>query len=97
MQFFSNPLPVALFLLVLILHFASAAFSCTVERIIKYANIFLHIVLFFVLMLCKIPLQEAALLYLLSLLFYLLAYLFWERVHCMKKKNEEKKGGKEIL
>ena len=95
MQIFLNPLALALFLLLLALHPLSGILPTRLEKTAKYTNICLHIVLLFVLMLKKIPLNEVALLYLISLLFYLLSYLFRERVHRLKR-NAERKGGKEI-
>ena len=95
MQIFLNPLVLALFLLLLVLHPLSGILPARLEKTVKYTNVCLHIVLFFVLMLKKIPLDEVALLYLVSLLFYLISYLLWERVHRLKG-NAERKGGKEI-
>jgi positive regulator of sigma E activity len=43
-------------------------------------------------MLCRIPLDEAVLLYLLSLLLYLLSALLW---HKLKKKDMREAAGKE--
>lgn len=84
MQIFSHLFPLAFFLLLLVLHFASEALSKNARKITKYVNIFLHICLFFVLMLYQIPLEEVALLYLVSLLFYLLANLFFVRMACAR-------------
>ena len=93
MQIFLNPLPLIFFCALIALHFVSGAFSTLIEKIIKYANVALHIILFFVLMLYLIPLEEVALLYLFSLLFYLLAYLFWNVLCAPKKADDAQKGG----
>ena len=98
MQIFSNLLPLFSFFALLILHFAAAVLSSLARKTAKYVNIALHALLFFVCMLCKIPLEEVALLYLVSLLFYLLAELFFARRR-RKKENEEKmsEGGKNVV
>ena len=98
MQIFSNLLPLFSFFSLLILHFAAAVLSSSARKTAKYVNIALHILFFFVCMLCKIPLEEVALLYLVSLLCYLLAELFFAR-RCRKKENEEKMcgGGKNVV
>ena len=92
MQIFSHPWLIAFFSFLLLAHFLSALFASYIERIIKYANIALHIILYFFLMLAKIPLQEAALLYLVSLLFYLCAFLLFES---LRKKRACESGNKE--
>ena len=94
MQIFSNFLPLAFFLLLLILHFVSEMLSEKTRKITKYVNIFLHICLFFILMLHKIPLEEVALLYLVSLLSYLCAALFFARA-VRARLGYAKKNGKE--
>lgn len=92
MQILSSFLPLAFFLLLLLLHFVSEALSEMARKITKYVNIFLHICLFFVFMLYKIPLEEVALLYLVSLLFYLLANLFFARIVCARTPHTEESG-----
>ena len=77
MQIFQSPLLLVLFCVLMTLHFVSGAFAPLIGKILRYANIVLHIAFFFVLMLCEIPLEEAALLYLISLFLYLAAQYFW--------------------
>lgn len=98
MQIFSNLLPLFSFFALLILHFAAAVLSSLARKIAKYVNIALHILFFFICMQFKIPLEEVALLYLVSLLCYLLAELFFAP-RCRKKENEEKmrEGGKNVV
>ncbi len=98
MQIFSNLLPLFSIFVLLGLHFAAAVLSSLAQKIIKYVNIALHILFFFICMQSEIPLEEVALLYLVSLLFYLLSQLFLAR-RCRKKENEEKMrgGGKYVV
>ncbi len=94
MQIFSHPLPLIFFCVLAALHFVSGALPPLIEKITRYVNIFLHIVFFFVLMLYKVEQEEVAFLYLLSLLFYLLAFLFWN-VLCVSERAEDKENGGE--
>ena len=80
MQIFLNPLAYISYLAVVELHFASPPLSPLWEKILKYANIALHVALYFVMMLCRIPLDEVVLLYLLSLLLYLLSALLFHKL-----------------
>jgi len=89
MQIFSQPLPLILYLVLVALHFVSPALPPLWEKIVKYANLALHVVLYFVMMLCRISLDEVVLLYLLSLLLYLLAVLLFQRF-CKTAQNESK-------
>lgn len=80
MQIFLNPLAYISYLAVVALHFAAPALPPLWEKILKYANIALHVAFYFVMMLCRIPLDEVVLLYLLSLLLYLLSALFFHKL-----------------
>ena len=91
MQIFLNPLAYIGYLSVVAMHFASPALPCRAEKILKYVNLALHVLLYFVMMLCRIPLEEVVLLYLLSLLLYLLSALLFH-----KMKREEESGEKSV-
>lgn len=78
MQIFFEALPLSVYIFLVALHFVSPALPRLGERILKYANLFFHVVLYALLMLYSIPLDEAVLLYLFSLLAYLLSFLLWQ-------------------
>lgn len=89
MQIFAHPLPLALFVLFAALHFIPPLFSKSLCKILRYVNIGLHIILYLVLMLCRIPLDEVVLLLLVSLLLYVLSSLLWEKIGRGKEKAGE--------
>ena len=96
MQIFSQPLPLILWIALSAMHFILPILPGVWQRITKYANIYLHIALYFVLIFCRIPLDEVVLLFLLSLLFYILSALLWQKCHgkgCVQA-TDEKDGGK---
>jgi hypothetical protein len=92
MQIFLNPLAYISYFFITALHFAAPMLPPLGEKILKYVNVALHVAFYFVMMLCRIPLNEAVLLYLLSLLLYLLSALLW---HKLKKKDMREAAGKE--
>ncbi len=96
MQIFSHPLPLVLSLLLAALHFAAPALSGRWEGLLKYINVVLHIALYFLLMLYRIPLEEVALVFLFSLLLYVLSSLLWQsiRLRCEKRAAAEEKEAK---
>ena len=88
MQILSNPLPLILFILFAALHFVPPLFASLFCKIIRYANICLHILLYFVFMLYRIPLDEVVLLFLVSLLLYVLSSSLFEKIGIRRKKNK---------
>lgn len=96
MQIFSEPLPLIFWIALAAMHFILPALPENWQRISKYTNICLHIVLYFVLIVCRIPLDEVVLLFLITLLFYILSVLLWQKCRgkgCMQA-MDEKDGGK---
>ena len=79
MQILSQPLPLILWILLAGLHFAVPLLPRRIGIVLRYTNICLHIGLYFVCMLCRIPQEEVVLLFLLSLLAYVLSALLWQR------------------
>lgn len=95
MQIFSEALPLFVYVALVALHFVSPVLPRLWESILKYANLFFHLVLYALLMLYSIPLDEAVLLYLFSLLLYLFSFLLWQWIR--KKQGsalQEKEDGK---
>lgn len=88
MQIFSHPLAYILYLIAVAVHFAAPAMPGFAEKILKYANLSLHVAMYFVMMLCRIPLEEVVLLYMLSLLLYVLSALLWQSL----RKSEREAG-----
>ena len=95
MQIFLNPLAYIGYLSVVAMHFASPALPCRAEKILKYVNLALHVLLYFVMMLCRIPLEEVVLLYLLSLLLYLLSALLFRKLKKADTHEKNEAAGKE--
>ncbi len=98
MQIFSQPLPLILWIALAAMHFILPILPGIWQRIAKYINIYLHIVLYFLLIFCRIPLDEVVLLFLLSFLFYLLSALLWQK--CRGKgraQATDEKDGEETL
>ncbi len=95
MQILSHPLPLILYLFFAALHFISPALPPLGEKILKYANLALHVMLYFVMMLYRIPLDEVVFLYLFSLLLYVLSALFWQRRRGAGKCSEERDAERE--
>ncbi len=93
MQIFSHPVPLILAILLMLLHFVAPALPALFEKIMKYANICLHIVLYFALILFKIPLDEVVLVYLVSLLLYILSALLWQRIDARSEQSAAKEEG----
>jgi hypothetical protein len=91
MQIFSQPLPLILYLVLAALHFVSFALPPLWEKIVKYINLALHVILYFLMMLCRIPLDEVVLLYFLSLLLYLFAVLLFQRLRKTEQDESEEK------
>lgn len=73
MQIFQSSYSLAAFFLLIALHFLSGFLPALWEKAVKYVNIALHIAFYFLLMYASIPLEETVLLYLFSLLCYLLS------------------------
>ena len=92
MLIFSKALPLSVYIVLVALHFVSPLLQGIGESILKYANLFFHVALFAILMLSSIPLDEVVLLYLVSLLLYLLSYLLWQKI---RKKQGGEASGKE--
>ena len=91
MQILSNPLPLVLYVILLAAHFLPLLFFEKLGKILRYINIALHIVLFALLLWTSVPMEETALLYLLSLLTYLFSALAQERIlHKTSEKEAEK-------
>ena len=84
MQILAQPLPLAIYIAVTALHFVFSALPSSWGRILKCVNLFFHVALYALLMLCRIPLEEVVLLYLFSLLAYLLSCLLWQK-NCEKR------------
>ena len=80
MQILAQPLPLAMYIAVVAFHFVFSALPRPWDRALKFVNIFFHVALYALLMLRGIPLDEVVLLYLFSLLFYLLSFLLWQRI-----------------
>ena len=95
MQIFLNSLAYISYLFVVALHFVASALPPLLEKILTYANIALHVVLYFVMMLCRIPLEEVVLLYLLSLLLYLLSALLFRKLKKADTHEKNEAAGKE--
>ena len=89
MQIFLNPLAYIAYLAVVAVHFAAPAVPPFWEKILKCANIALHVVLYFLLMLCRSPLDEVVLLYMLSLLLYVASALLWRRIRRMAEREAQ--------
>ncbi len=81
MQILSQPLPLVLYVILLAAHFLPLLFSEKLGKILRYANITLHIILFALLLWTSVPMEETALLYLLSLLVYLGSALVDAKFH----------------
>ena len=73
MTILQSPAVCAAFCLLIALHITAAIFNGKVSKIINIVNITLHIALIFPLLICKIPIDEAVLLYMISTLAYTLA------------------------
>ena len=73
MTILQSPAVCAVFCLLIVLHVAASIFIGKVTKIINIMNITLHIALIFLLLICKIPIDEAVLLYMISTLAYTLA------------------------
>ena len=95
MQIFLNPLAYISYLIIVALHFVAPPLPPLSEKILKYANIALHVILYLVLMLCRIPLDEVVLLYLLSLLLYLLSALLFRKLKKVDTHEKNEAAGKE--
>ena len=89
MQIFLNPLAYIGYFAVVALHFVAPVLPPLSEKILKYANIALHVILYFVMMLCRIPLDEVVLLYMLSLLLYAASALLWQRMRRMSEREAQ--------
>ena len=95
MQIFLNPLAYISYLIIVALHFVAPPLPPLSEKILKYANIALHVAFYFVMMLCRIPLDEVVLLYLLSLLLYLLSALHFRKLKKADTHEKNEAAGKE--
>ena len=95
MQIFLNPLAYISYLIIVALHFVAPPLPPLSEKILKYANIALHVAFYFVMMLCRIPLDEVVLLYLLSLLLYLLSALLFHKLKREDVREDSSAAGKE--
>lgn len=93
MQIFSHPVPLILAILLAVLHLVAPALPSVWEKIAKCANIYLHIVLYFALILFKIPLDEVVLIYLFSLLLYILSALLWQRIRALSERWAKTEAG----
>lgn len=79
MIFYTIPYVLAVFLLMLLLHIVALIFHDPVGKILAYVNIGLHIAFLFLLLLAKIPPEEAVLLYMISVTVYFFAGAFSRR------------------
>lgn len=93
MQILAQPLPLVAYITAVAFHFVFSALPRPWDRALKFVNIFFHVALYALLMLCGIPLDEVVLLYLVSLLSYLLSYLLWQWIR--KKQGESAAGSEE--
>ena len=84
MIIFSSPLSRAVLLLIFILHAAGQFTNGIISKIIKYANITLHIPMFLALIYLKAPIEEGLIFCMASLLEYLVFYL------AAKKRRDKK-------
>lgn len=87
MQIFLHPLPLILYILAQLLHFLPLLLCEKWRRKIRYANICFHVFVFIAGVIALIPLEEVALLYLFSLLLYLLSCRVMEK--CSPVPDEE--------
>ena len=98
MQILAQPLPLAVYIAIVALHFVFSALPRPWESILKYANLFFHVAFYALSMLCRIPLAEVVLLYLVSLLAYLLSCLLWKKIrekqaeHAVRSDEREEKA-----
>ena len=74
MQIFLHPLPLVLYILAELLHFVPLFLPQRWRKNVRFANICFHIFVFIACLVASISLEEVALLYLFSLLLYLLSF-----------------------
>jgi len=80
MLIFENALIVALIGALIVLHILSFVFTKVISRIITYINITLHIVLFALLLFKNIPIEETVLVFMASLLSYVLSAFIYYKI-----------------
>lgn len=89
MTFYTCWYATAIFFLILVVHIASAFLPRKIGDALEKANICLHILMVPLLLLANIPLDEVVLLYLLSLLIFLLSGIVSMRLHRRKEEHRD--------
>lgn len=80
MIIFESPVSLALFCALILLHIVTAIFNGKISKILRYVNIALHIIMILTLLYDGVPIDEAALLYMISVFVYTLTRLLRSKI-----------------
>ena len=80
MIIFESPVSLALLCTLILLHVVTAIFNGKISKILGYVNIALHIIMILTLLYDGVPIDEAALLYMISVFVYTLARLLRSKI-----------------
>ena len=80
MIIFESPVSLALLCTLILLHVVTAIFNGKISKILRYVNIALHIIMILTLLYDGVPIDEAALLYMISVFVYTLTRLLRSKI-----------------
>ncbi len=89
MKLFQTPIVLLFLLLLILLHIVSLVARGKTAKIINFVNIFLHIALFIPMLNNRFEIEEAVLVYMISIFFYTLFAVIGYRRQCRRERKIE--------